>query len=553
MKAILLLALLLVAPGIHAQNAPTPLPCEAKGVASGVDAYRVVTPNLLYVNCDSTNLVEFTTTGKLYIVTGATRTSVEGAVVSVRAFDSGDPWIRIDFSQSGNGAVLEKGKDYQLDLAPDQTATIRIMANSKEPGQEKVVRRALPVAGPFQTLTISFSTKPTAVIKAGSVSSLGSTFEVYSNVALDQFPLSKVRFSEVTALKAKIYHLAEAKLIGQTVHCPPPALCAAPDPAGGNPETYGRVQVELKTDHLRQPKATVAVEGLQNLFGDNIKAQSDVMMGAVPKTKDDSLYYLKFDHQAGPGSKPGYAVEAKIAPDLGPPMFWGFVLQPALNMDIGSGTVSNVKVNDTIIPSLGMTSIYRFNSTALEAIRITPAVSFETNKEFNKRNIIYDQDFQFFVGFLDSSRLVRAWQKYKELQGKPGNEDLKFSNDFANWGAGLKLFLGSELGGALDSQTVKASKSSATVMVPTYTVARIRPKLSGYVEYKRINLTLSVLPRYLFATEYSTRQSSDGTTIRLAPLGLSPVGAKSREEAKRNIITQPDITMWNTRSRKVIE
>ena len=34
-------------------------------------------------------------------------------------------------------------------------------------------------------------------------------------------------------------------------------------------------------------------------------------------------------------------------------------------------------------------------------------------------------------------------------------------------------------------------------MVPTYAVARIRPKLSGYVEYKRINLTLSVLPRYL--------------------------------------------------------
>ena len=88
-KAVLLLALLLVAPGVHAQNAPVPLPCEAKGVASGVDAYRVVTPNLLYVNCDSTNLVEFTTTGKLYVVSGATRTSVEGAVVAVRAFDSG--------------------------------------------------------------------------------------------------------------------------------------------------------------------------------------------------------------------------------------------------------------------------------------------------------------------------------------------------------------------------------------------------------------------------------------------------------------------------------
>ena len=74
------------------------------------------------------------------------------------------------------------------------------LANSKEAGQEEIVRKALPVAGPFQTLTVGFSTKPTAVIKAGSVSGLGSVFEVYSNVALDQFPLGQIRFSEVTAI-----------------------------------------------------------------------------------------------------------------------------------------------------------------------------------------------------------------------------------------------------------------------------------------------------------------------------------------------------------------
>ena len=34
-------------------------------------------------------------------------------------------------------------------------------------------------------------------------------------------------------------------------------------------------------------------------------------------------------------------------------------------------------------------------------------------------------------------------------------------------------------------------------MVPTYSVAPILPKTLGYVEYKRINLTLSVLLDYL--------------------------------------------------------
>jgi hypothetical protein len=522
------LALSLVAGGAYAQTAPIPLPCDTKTTTSGVDAYRVVTPNVLYLNCDNTNLVQFTTTAKLYVTTGATRTVVAGVTATVSLFDPGDPWIRIDLAQAGNGAVLEKGKEYQIDLAPDQNAMIRVMANAKEPGQQSLVRKELPLAGPFETLTVSFSTKPTAVVKPLNVSTLGSTFDIYSSVALDAFPPGKITFAEISPLKVKTYHTVKAELVGAPVHCPPPRPCAAPQPRGGNPETFGRMRVELTTDRLRQAKATVAVEGIANLFTDTVKAQSDVTLGAVPKTKDDSLLYLKFDHQAGLGSKPGYAIEAKIAPDLGPPMWGGFVWQPALNMDIGAGSVSNVKVNDTIIPSLGVTTLYRFESRTLQAIRITPAISFETNKEGNKKNLLYDQDFQFVVGFLESSRLVRAWRNYNALKAQPGNEDLKFSNDFADWGAGLKLFVGSETGGALESQTVKASKSANTVLVPTYTVARIRPKLSGYLEYKRINLTVSVLPRFLLATEFTTRESTDGKTIRLVPeSGFKPYGETS--------------------------
>jgi hypothetical protein len=524
----LCLALSLFARGAFAQNAPIPLPCDAKAAASGVDGYRVVTPNVLYLSCDNTNLVEFTTTAKLYVTTGATRTVVAGVTGTVHIFDPGDPWIRIDLVQAGNDAILEKGKEYQLDLAPDQNATIRVMTSTHAPGEERLVRKELPLAGPFQTLTVTFSTKPAAVIKPLNVSTLGSTFDIYSNVALDAFPLSQIKFAEISPLKVKTFHTVKAELLGAPIHCPPAGPCMAPQPQGGNPETFGRMRVELTTDRLRQAKATVDVEGVTNLFADKIKAQNDVTLGAVPKTKDDSQLYLKFDHQAGPGSKPGYAIEAKIAPQLGPPMWGGFVWQPALNMDIGAGTVSNVKVNDTIIPSLGVTTLHRFKSRTLEAIRITPAISFETNKEGNKKNLLYDQDFQFVVGFLESSRLVRAWRNYNALKAQPGNEDLKFSSDFSDWGAGLKLFVGAESGGALESQTVKASKSASTVLVPTYTVARIRPKLSAYVEYKRINLTVSVLPRYLFATEFATRESTDGKTIRLVPeSGFKPYGETS--------------------------
>jgi hypothetical protein len=522
MKWTLLPVMLLFCGSTHAQNAPASLPCDAKDYAKGVDSYRVVTSEVLYVNCGRTNLLQFDTTGALYVGVGGERRPVDGVTAAVRLFSTEDPWIRVDFARSGGGQALEKGRDYELDLSPDQKGTIVV----------KVDGRQAPVATPYEKLTVSFSTKPDATVKPSGISSLGVTFEVFSNIALQPFEQEGPQFAEISALKIKTYHKALTVPKGTPVPpCAPGRICPVPKPSEDNPETFGRALVSLTTGHLLQPKATLEVDGLRDFFGDTLKIQNEVTLGAVPKTKDDSMWYLKLDHQTGPGSKPGYAIEAKLAPQLGRPTFGGFTWRPALNMDIGAGTVANVKVNDTIIPSLGMTRLLRANSTGLEAVRITPALSFETNKEFNKENLIYDQDFQFFVGPLNSSRLVRAWKKYNELQKDPKNKDLKFSNELSNWGAGIQLFAGWELGGALATQTVKASKSSAAVTEPSYTVARIRPKISAYAEYKRINLTFSVLPRYLLTTEYTTRESSDGKTISLVPVS----GFRAYGEASLNI------------------
>lgn len=519
MRWILLIVALLIPASAHGQNAPVPLPCDVKDFAKGVDSYRVVSAQVLYANCGRTNLLQFDTTAALYLGVGGDRRPVAGVTASVRLFRPEDPWIRIDFIRTDGGQVLEKGKDYEVDLAPDQQGTIIVAVDG---------RRA-PAVGPFEKLTISFSTKPDATVTPSDISRRGVTFQVFSNVALQPFNENGPLFAEISALKTKIYHRAKTVPKGTTVPpCAPAVICPPPEPFQDNPETFGRAEVTLTSDHLQQPKATLEVDGLRDFFGDILKIQNDVTLGAVPKTKDDSMWYLKVDHQAGPGSKPGYAIEAKLAPLLGRRTFGDFTWRPAINMDIGAGTVGNVKVNDTIIPSLGLTQLRRRESTGLEAVRITPALSFETNKEFNKKNLVYDQDFQFYLGPLDSSKLVRAWNKYNQLKKDPNNKDLKFSNELSNWGAGIQLFVGWEVGGALMTQTVKASKSSSSVNVPTYTVARIRPKIAAYLEYKRINLTLSALPRYLFESEYTTRESSDGKTITLVPVsGFRPYGEVS--------------------------
>ena len=43
-------------------------------------------------------------------------------------------------------------------------------------------------------------------------------------------------------------------------------------------------------------------------------------------------------------------------------------------------------------------------------------------------------------------------------------------------------------------------------MVPSYTIARLRPRATTTLEYRAVTLNLSVVPRYLFTTEDVTRQ-----------------------------------------------
>jgi hypothetical protein len=487
-------AAVLAAQWALAQNAPAVLPCDNKSV-NKVDAYRVVTVQLLYVNCD-TELTRFDTTATL-----------NGATATVHLNTARDSWLRIEFSKP----VLEGGQDYQLVLAPD--------------GQAIVAKPVGTVQGPFEPLKILISTKAEAVIQTGLVNDFGVKFEIYSLIAFLSFPPDGPTFNEVILGNVRVQHLATTVPLKDSIVTECQANASCPPPQTTQPQVYGRAEVTLTLDHLYQPKATLQVTGLTDIFKQLLKIQSDVTLGAVPKTKDDSQWYLKLDHQAGPGSKPGVAIEAKIAPTLGRPLLGGFFFQPALNMDIGSGSVSSVKVNDTIIPSLGLTRLWRSNERGLEAIRITPALSFETNREFTKRNVVYDQDVQFFFSRLSKTRLQNSWVKYMTMQKDPKTKDVKFRSDLADWGAGVQVFLGGEFGHAIDDVTVKASKSSASVVIPTFPVARIRPKLSAFFEYKRITFTATAIPRFLATTEYTTRESSDGKSIRLIPVsGWRPYG-----------------------------
>jgi hypothetical protein len=241
-----------------------------------------------------------------------TRSAIaDGVTASVHLSQPEDPWLLITLAKSGGGQVLEKDKDYELDLAPDQNGTIVVKVNG----------HPAPMSGPFETLTIAFSTKANATIKPSGVSSLGATFEVYSSIALAPFDQNGPQFVEISVLKTKIYHKANTVPIGATVqYCAPTAVCPVLRPAADNPETFGRARVTLVSDRLHQPKATLEVQGLQDLFGDPLKIQNDVT-GRITKLEgqigtkqldDESLLPSRFLLSFGTASDSSTKLQSRL-------------------------------------------------------------------------------------------------------------------------------------------------------------------------------------------------------------------------------------------------
>jgi len=174
--------------------------------------------------------------------------------------------------------------------------------------------------------------------------------------------------------------------------------------------------------------------------------------------------------------------------------------------------VDTAHTNDLITAGLGLTRIFRRQDSAIEALRITPGVKFETNRELNKQNLLYDQEFQIHLSHLYNPRKIRSRRMFLANTGKYSG----YSGTIAHYGYGMQFFEGAEIGNSLVHRTVKASKGSGTVDVPQYAVARFRSRAHVFLEWRRITLDASVTGRFLGANENVTRESPDGKSLRLA-------------------------------------
>jgi hypothetical protein len=265
-----------------------------------------------------------------------------------------------------------------------------------------------------------------------------------------------------------------------------------------------------------------AVVGITDVFGNTpaVKPAKPIGAPTAPKDKDASVYYLNFLHQAGVGFKPTWIANIKLTPLFGV-LPGGHLLAPELNVDIGQGRVGTTKTNDIINPKIGVTRLVRTRAGILENLQYTAAFSYETNRKFDKRNALFDGDLRFYLRNFQNTRAERTQDKFfrKRLEDRnilPQDVPEVF------FGYSIKLFLGTESGGALTSNQVKSSDETSEVTVPTYAIRRLRPSMSATFEFARVTTTLSFTPRYLFSAENVTREidtiQPDGKTTKTVVL-----------------------------------
>jgi hypothetical protein len=197
----------------------------------------------------------------------------------------------------------------------------------------------------------------------------------------------------------------------------------------------------------------------------------------------------------------------------------------------------------------------------LEYVLTTVGVTYETDKEFNRDNLLGTADFAFNFKNLYEPRKYRTIDKLKAAISDPKNAKAKVQLEDikpALFGYGADFHLGLEAGGALADTTQKATTGTATIAVPSYTILRPRTQAHAFLEVGTLTLDLKVVGRYLVETENTVQQISNNTLI-LRPINgwqgymegnitwtLDPTGHFAANIVYKNGFAPPGFSRVNT-------
>jgi hypothetical protein len=498
-----------------------------------VEGYRIITPQLLAIQCsgDATALQLSTAT---IAVTGGGNAA--GPTAGKPRLTKSDPkWILVPLR-----APLQPKKTYSVTLAG---VTLRDPSTSKP----LVSAGVTPTRGQRQDTYYSFNTQETATITPSIIPHLSRQYEVKSNLAFlttgppgrqsaqpckflykdatgrkgaenqNNVPLSKeltAGCTNLNAVDATLIKNVKAEMIaGDTLS---DAIAEQLSPGNTGLLEMGQVTVVLDNrlpGNFASRELPLGPDGLLDIFGNklSIDPKSKFKSEKAPSTKDAAQFYINMNYGAGVGSKPGWIADVKIAPQIGR-LEKGFQFSPLVTADIGHNTISGLTYTDTIDLGGSAGRVFMLRASALQEILFTPAVTYETDREFDRDNLLGTTDFRFNFAHLGGLQSTRSLQQYVEDVKKnptltPDQEPTPF------WGYELDFHLGTETGGALIDTTVKATTGGAKATLPTYSIVRLVPQVHGELQMGPVTFDWTGVERYLATTENTVIQLPNNSLL----------------------------------------
>jgi hypothetical protein len=457
--------------------------------------YKMVSLAIITIQCDEDVSHLVGEAQLLDAVSGPGKPLV--SAIPVAPYEGASQWLTLDLAAGSpaiSGGPLQLGKKYTLAISlhpPGQTSP---------PG-------TAPVTSQIE------ASNTVAVAPAIALSSK-NTFEFVSHFAYKAGPGSSC------TLQVEDFSGRTQTIKARDCRVPAPVVDAAHIAVtdlhriAPSPEDLGSFILTLDSANKDTQQIPVGVADLVDFTGKPVKldSKSQLVPEKAPASKDASNYYINFNYAAGKGAKPGWVLDGKVAPVIGK-LYHGYQISPSASADVGQNQVGSLKYTDTIDFGGSLVHMYR-PSNFLQGFLVSPGITYETDREFDRHNLLATPDFRFnFVG-LYNPRQRRSLNKFRrELEIADANKIpwTRANSKPAFFGYVLDFHTGFELGGALKDTIVKASSGKATLPLPSYNIARIVPQVHGLLELGRFSVDAIGYARYLTTVENTVLEHPDHT------------------------------------------
>ncbi|MGB6744571.1 MAG: hypothetical protein WBE38_13075, partial [Terracidiphilus sp.] len=161
-------------------------------------------------------------------------------------------------------------------------------------------------------------------------------------------------------------------------------------------------------------------------------------------------------------------------------------------------------------------------SIKLQHVTTTAGFDYETDKELDRDNALGDANVLLRFAHLYEQQAATKSSVLQAAQNLPQNQGYDVQSDDVRTpavGYELDFNLFTEDGSALKDTTAKATTGSATILVPSYRIARLGPQINGVLELWNLSIDVKAVGRYLFTEENTVHQLKNNSLI------LVPVNA----------------------------